>query len=171
MKDEDPCLRLVIAQLLEYIHFVVNEFPAMLLPAQPRGADKQRLYHEAHGREVAGSFPWSARFPLPIVLAILLGTGTEEDTSEFNLDLSAIEFPGNEEQTASLESESWTIASQHEEMPGGVKGIFVHSCFVVKLFLVVYTYPIELDLFIAAHRPATVVLVQGALQRDARGSA
>ena len=95
---------------------------------------------------------------MPVVLAILLGIGTEEDTSEFNLDLSAVEFPGNQEQTASLESESWIIASQHEERPGGVKGIFVHSCSVVKLLLVVHTHPIKLDWFIAAHRPATVVL-------------
>ena len=120
---------------------------------------------------MAKSFPWSARFPLPIVLAILLGTGTEEGTSEFNLDLSAIEFPGNQEQTASLESESWIIASQHEERPGGVKGIFVHSCSVVKLLLVVHTHPIKLGWFIAAHRPATVVLVHGAFQSEARGSA
>ena len=47
----------------------------------------------------------------------------------------AIEFPGNQEQTASLESDSWITASRHEEMPGGVKGMFVHSCSVVKVLL------------------------------------
>ena len=43
---------------------------------------------------------------LPVMLAILLGTGTdEEDASEFILVLSAIELPGNQEQTALSESE------------------------------------------------------------------
>ena len=105
------------------------------------------------------------------MLVILLGTGTEEDSGEVNLDLSAIELPGNQEQTAWPGSGSQIIASLHEETPCGVKEILVHSCSVVTLLLVVHTHPIELDWFIAAHRPAAVMLVQGALHRDARGSA
>ena len=69
------------------------------------------------------------------------------------------------------DSESSLTAHLHGGTLGGVDGILKHSCSAVKLLLVVYTHPIELDWFIAAHRPATVVLVQGALQRDARGSA
>ena len=42
---------------------------------------------------------------------------------------------------------------------------------MVKFLLLVDTHPDELKWFIQVHRPAAMVLAQGALQREARGSA
>ena len=86
------------------------------------------------------------------------GTGSDEDASDFNLDRSAIELPGNQQQTSWPESVSWFIAALLGETPAAVKEFWLHSCSMVKFPLVVDTHPDELKWFISVHRPAAMVL-------------